>query len=65
MQSRQPLSLLAFGIQHGKPLTEANAKAKMGKLVDDAPKHLGAANVQKHKTVFEPIEPRYLLSTTM
>ena len=65
MQTRQPLSLLAFAIQNGKPMTDAEAKAKMLKFVDDAPTQLGVANLQKHKTVFEPIQPRYLLSTTM
>ena len=65
MKTRQPLSLLAFAIQHGKPLTDATAKAKMLKLVDDAPTQLGVANVQKHKTVFDPMHPRFLLSTTM
>ena len=47
MQTRQPLSLLAFAIQHGKPLTDAAAKAKMKKFVDNAPMHLGVVNVQK------------------
>ena len=65
MQSRQPLSLLDFAIQHGKPLPDAAAKAKMVKFVDKAPKQLGVANVQTHKTLFEPIQPRYLLSRTM
>ena len=64
MQSRQPLSLLAFAIQHGKPLTDAAASAKIVKYVHKAPAQLGVANVQKNKTLFEPIQPRYLLSTT-
>ena len=37
----------------------------MVKFVDDAPTQLGVANVEKHKTVFDPIQPRYLLPTTM
>ena len=65
METRHPISLLAFAIQHGEPLTDAAAKAKMVKFVDNAPTQLGVANVQKPTTVFEPIQPRYLLSTTM
>ena len=36
----------------------------MVKFVDKAPALLGQANVQRHKTVFESSQPRYLLPTT-
>ena len=64
MQNRQQLSLLAFVIQHGKPLTEAAESEKMVKFQEKATAILDVANVQRHKSVFEPIQPLYLLSTT-